>query len=115
MRLILILFIILYALSADLNTTLINADTKLYESFLSSLKKNNSSAETKLQEALLYKLINISQSTPPKPISLSVPHNQQEYRSFIMQALNWLEQKDTIAKNLQDLEDKLATIHDQIT
>ena len=115
MRLILILFIAFYALSADLNTTLIDADAKLYQSLLSNLKKNKSSAEAKLQEALLYKLINISQSTPPKPFSLSVPRNQQEYKTLLIQTLNWLEQKDAIAKNLQDLEDKLATIHDQIT
>ena len=111
--LILLLCLVLYG--ADLNTTIINGDEKVYNQLLAQIKKSKiKTDETTLQEALLYKLINISKAKPTKSLVLQEPKNEQEFRNLASKLLDWIQKKEQLLQNLQELQHKIDTISDQI-
>ncbi len=116
MRWVLTVFFLALALyPADINSTLINGDVKTYESLLATLKQSkNHSDATALQEALLYKLINISKSSAPQLPKLPPPKNEKKYRQLVLQLLKWTQNKANSTQSLEDLQEKIATLEDQI-
>ena len=115
MRIVVLLFIALFLYAADINTTIINGDAKIYESILADIKKSKSLSDEKtLQETLLYKLINITKAPNPKPLIPKQPKNEQEYRQLLAQFLDWIEKKANFNQNLQSLQDKIEAMQEQI-
>ncbi len=107
MKKFLILFILIFsAYSADINTTLVkSADVKVYESLLSKLKtKDINDTETKLQESLLYKLINVTKyKKEEKELKLKEAKDSKEYIKIFLKIVNIYAD---YLKNLEELRKK---------
>lgn len=115
MRVILLLFCSIWLVAADINSTILGGDAKVYEKILSKLKKDRTASDEKaLQEALLYKLINISKAPRPQSLHFTTPKNEKEYRSLVTNLLNWVDSKANYEQSLHNLQDKIEAMQDQI-
>ena len=86
-----------------------------YEKLLAQLKKEpGHSDEKSLQEALLYKLINLSRIKAPAPIPVKTPKTEEAYRKLAADYGEWLLQKSKTEEDLQSLQDKLEGVNDQM-
>ncbi|WP_353662845.1 mechanosensitive ion channel domain-containing protein [Hydrogenimonas sp. SS33] len=117
-RILPILSILLFAVhlrAADIDATLVNGGEKVYQSLLKQLAagKENSD-ETKLQKALLYKLINLSRVKPPQSITIKPPSDEAHYRKAAMAYGNRLLSKASILANLQSLHEKIDGVRNQL-
>jgi len=101
--------------SADINATLIKADTKVYINWLKELKSENNTTdkgsnntsidEITLQETLLERLISLSKKDKTlKKIPSNVPSNEKEYRLRFGKYEGWLDKKAKILKELEGVK-----------
>jgi len=110
-----LLLMAIFLHAADINDTLVRGTTQTYESLLASLKKTKQkSDDTALQEALLYKLINLSKNPPVEKIVIKRPESEKAYRDLIVQFGNWSLSKAEAAKDIAALEEKIDVVADQL-
>ncbi len=115
MRFLLFILFSLFVYSADLNTTIINGNEKVYNQLLAKIKKSKiKTDETILQETLLYKLINITKSHTLRPFRVQEPKNEKEYRQLASKIFDWIETNEQLQNSLENLQEKLEAIKDQI-
>ena len=108
------LFVLSLAAS-DLNVSLEHADTATYEKLLHRIQiSGEQNDDKKLQEALLYKLINLSRVQTPRPLKLETPKDEEAYRKLASEYGHWLLQKAKLATNLRSLSDKLEAVNQQL-
>ena len=101
--------------ASDFNVTLENADAATYEKLLHRIKTSGAqNDDRKLQEALLYKLINLSHVEKPKPLKLEIPKDEEAYRDLTARYGRWLLQKAKLQANLDSLSDKLEAVNQQL-
>ncbi|BDY11771.1 mechanosensitive ion channel family protein [Hydrogenimonas cancrithermarum] len=110
-----LLFLALFLHGADINDSLVRGTTQTYESLLATLKKTEQkNDDTALQEALLYKLINLSKNPPVEKIVIERPDNEKAYRELIVRFGNWALSKAEAAKDIASLEERLGVVADQL-
>ncbi len=99
----------------EINATIANGDAQTYESLLASLKKNPVDNDEKaLQEALLYKLINLTRNAKIPEAKIAEPKNEASLKQLIAQYGEWALERAKIQRDLEDLKAKLSTIDDQL-
>ena len=98
--------IILYSYSADINKTIATTNNpKIYESLLLKIKsQDQNSSEIKLQESLLYKLINITKYKKEEKRFLF--KKAKDPKEYIDQFLKIIEIYTDYLKKLEDLREK---------
>ena len=115
MRFLIVILFAFFVYGADFNATIIDGDKNVYNQLLTQIKKSGATSdEITLQKALLYKLINLSNTTAPKPFSPQEPSNEKEYRKLASNILEWIETNEQLQNNLEKLQEKLQTIKEQI-
>jgi len=111
----LLLFSISLLFSADLNSTIVNADTKYYNSLLNKIsKEKKKSNELDLQKTLLLKLVAFSNQKNFKLKNTPVPINQDEYATLFTTYINRLSMIKELQVKLQITQGKSATLLSQI-
>ncbi|BCD61011.1 MULTISPECIES: mechanosensitive ion channel family protein [unclassified Nitratiruptor] len=114
-QLILLCMMTLFLFGADINSTLVHADAKTYESLLATLKKSQiHNDETALQKALLYKIINITKY-PPKPPSFDIRvQNQEDFEQLVQKTIQFINESFEKKSTLQHLQQKQQTLKEEI-
>ena len=111
----LLLLLLAAAQGADINATLASGSVKTYETLLATLRKSRAkNDETALQEALLYKLINLSQTKPftlPMP---TTPKNEKEYRDLVIRFGDWCLTASQTRKSIDEITERLDYIKNRI-
>jgi len=112
-----LLFFLNFLLAADINSTLINADSKLYKTMLLEISaQKEQKPEYALEKTLLYALIKEDNSSK-KPLlkELHFPKNSKEYRELFKKYIDNLEEITKTQKLIKDAQKKIKTIEHQIT
>ena len=105
----------LFLWGADINSTIARGNVKIYESLLATLKKEGRMDDTKaLQQALLYKLINISKNPPVEKIKIKAPSDEKAYRDLTRMFVEWSLSKSRAKKAVESIENKLGMTADQL-
>ena len=103
------------AAASDINTTIVDGNATLYTNLLKRIAKTAPrSDETALQSALIKKLINMTKPAHRRAIELSVPKDEESYRSLIIQYGNWSLSKHQLETSLSNLKEKIEIIRKQI-
>jgi len=97
--------------AADLNTTIIHGNSKLYHSLLQTLEKSlEADDESSLQKTLLIKLIQISDNnTTKKQEKITIPTDQKSYRELFSRYILDATEK-AAAKKILETNSKKAEI-----
>ena len=103
------------SLAVEIDISLVNGDVKKYEALLSTLKSaKEQNDDTILQTTLLYKLINLAQAKPAKPIKLNIPKDEESYRELFANYLQWSTSKNALEQNIAETESNLELLREQI-
>ena len=108
-------FLLVAGHAADINATLASGDAKTYETLLASLKKSPlKNDETALQEALLYKLINLANTRPFAIPEIKTPKNEQEYRDLVVRFGDWCLMASRTRKSIDEINERIDYIKNRI-
>ena len=102
---------------ADINTTILEGNISVYSSLQKRLDRTlgeSQNEERRLERALLNKLIYLEKKKHPREIRLTVPENEETYRSLIIQYGNWSLSKKELKESLAQLKEKIAVIRKQL-
>jgi len=115
-RVVTLLFLLCGTLwSAEVKATIAQGETKTYESLLATLRGNaKKDDDTALQQALLYKLINLTKNPPVEKIKIETPTDEKAYRDLIVQFGNWSLAKADAAKDIASLKERLDVVAEQL-
>ncbi|WP_457595771.1 mechanosensitive ion channel family protein [Hydrogenimonas sp.] len=102
------------AYGADINATITGGDAKTYESMLVSLKKGPQSDEKALQEALLYKLINLAKTKPFERPVLRQPGDESSYRDLVTRFGDWCLTRSKIRRNIEESKERMRLIKERL-
>jgi len=111
-----VLFLLLsYLHAADINSTLVTANTQLYSNLLKKLRQSGAQDDQiLLQEALLQKLISFPVAAPQKQQTFFLPKNRKEAKDLFIRWLDLLDKKSGLAQQQKSFRDKMATLQKQI-
>ncbi len=101
--------------SADLNTTIVNGNAKIFNTLyqkLSDLKQSGD--EINLQKALLTQLITLSQQKISNEQNLTTAEDQKHYLQLFDHFIQNIIEKEQRQKLVQRTSEKLKTLHRQI-
>ena len=105
---------------ADINSTLISADKSLYAGLLKNIRQSGSqSDQVLLQEALLQKLISISDANTSDAnvigkTTYALPKNPDDAKLLFSQWLDLLDRQSELLSKQKSLRDKMAMLGKQI-
>ena len=113
MRLFILLILITFSFGADINKTLVDANSTYYKNLLQKIKDNNSTTLT-INEALLHQIINL-QKQKIHPFNLPKEiKTQDEYKKLSTKLFFLINKKVQISQNIKSLQKKIKTVKSEI-
>lgn len=101
--------------AADINSTLATADKPLYAGLLKKFQQTGTQDDqVLLQEALLQKLVSFPAAVSRKQKAFSPPKDQREAKDLLLQWFEFLTKKSKLQQQQSSLQDKMATLKNQI-
>ena len=101
--------------SADLNTTLVNGDAKLYMTIYQKISsESNKSDEISLQKTLLEKLIKLSKTSSFKERNITIVSDKNSYLNLFNTYIQITKQKRKLEDTIQTNSNKITTLSNQI-
>ena len=111
----LLLLSINFLYSADLNTTIVNADTKYYDTLLEKItKQRNKTNESSLQKTLLLKILVFSNKGTFTVKKITNVRDQKEYMKLFNNYIDTLFTIKNLQLELQTMQEKSTTLLSQI-
>ena len=111
----LLLFFARNIFAADINATIVDANSTYYKVLLQNIaKKTTDNEDLSLQKTLLSKLVKFSNQSVFKAKKIAPPQTQDAYATLFATYIEDLLQKERLEKNLEHNEDKADALKSQI-